>query len=268
MSFQGKSVIVTGASSGLGAALAEAFAQQGGNLTLFARREAELETTAETCRAAGAEARVVVGDVTNLDDCRRLSSAAVDAYGGVDVLVANAGVSMWAKFEDISDPQMFRDLIDVNLMGVVNCVHASLPHLKERRGVIAAISSIQGKIPVPLHTGYAASKHALQGFLTTLRGELRDSGVDVVTALPHWLRGTDLRRNAFAKDGERVGDSRRGHSKESVSLEACSEAILAGIRRRDREVVIPWKLRLLPWLQLIAPGLLDRIVRGEMDRQG
>ena len=79
---------------------------------------------------------------------------------------------------------MFQELIDVNYMGVVHCVHPALPHLKQRGGVIAAISSIQGKIPVPLHTGYVASKHALQGFLDTLRSELRDTGVDVVTALP------------------------------------------------------------------------------------
>jgi len=258
---------VTGASSGLGAALAEAFAQDGGRLMLFARRQAELDATAERCRGLGGEATAVSGDVTNLEDCRRLVETAVDEYGGVDVLVANAGVSMWAKFEDVTDTSMYRKLIDVNYMGVVNCVHPALPHLKERRGVIAAISSIQGKIPVPLHSGYVASKHAVQGFLDTLRGELKGTGVDVITACPHWLRGTELRKSAFGKDGDLVGESRRGHSKESVSLEACSEAIVKAIARRDREVVIPWKLKFLPWLKLMAPDYLDRLVRGEMDRQ-
>lgn len=267
MSFQDKSIVITGASSGLGAALALAFAQQDANLTLVARRGEQLEATAAECRERGGQATTVVGDVTSLDDCHRAVTVAVEAYGGVDVLVANAGVSMWAKFEDVVDTSMFRDLIEVNYMGAVNCIHAALPHLKERKGVIAAVSSIQGRIPVPLHTGYVASKHALQGFLDTLRGELKGTGVDVVTALPHWLRGTELRQSAFAKDGDRVGEGRRGHSKESVSLEDCSEAIIRGIARRDREVVIPWKLKLLPWLKLIAPALLDRIVRGEMDRQ-
>jgi short-subunit dehydrogenase len=268
LSFQDRSIIVTGASSGLGAALAQAFAKQGGRLTLFARREAELEATAGLCREIGGEATTVTGDVKSVEDCRRLVETAVATYGGLDVLVANAGVSMWAKFEDVTDTAMFRELIEVNYLGVVNCVHAALPHLKERRGVVAAVSSIQGKIPVPLHTGYVASKHALQGFLDTLRGELRDTGVDVITAIPHWLRGTELRQRAYAKDGGLVGKSRRSHSKESISLEACGEAIVQAIARRDREVVIPWKLKLLPFIRLLAPGILDRLVRGEMDRQG
>ena len=267
MNFEGRSVVVTGASSGLGAALAVAFAKRGARLTLFARREQELQESAEQCRASGGEANPVVGDVTHTEDCVRCVESAVSFYGSLDVLVANAGVSMWAKFEDLSDTSIFRDLIDINYLGVVNCIHPALPYLKESRGVIAAVSSIQGKVPVPLHTGYVASKHALQGFLDTLRGELRGTGVDVVTALPHWLRGTELREQAFAKDGKRVGTGRRKHSKESVSLEECSEVILRGISRRHREIVIPWKLRFLPFLRIFAPKYLDKLVRGEMDRQ-
>jgi short-subunit dehydrogenase len=267
VSFQGKSIIVTGASSGLGAAMADTFAKAGAKLTLFARRQKELDLTAERCREAGGEVTIVAGDVTDLEDCRRLVEVAVTTYGGLDVIVANAGVSMWARFEDVADTSLYRQLIDVNYMGVVNCLHPALPYLKERKGIIAAISSIQGKIPVPLHTGYVASKHALQGFLDTLRGELRGTGVDVITACPHWLRGTELRKSAFDKAGDRIGDGRRSHSKESISLEDCSVAIVKAIARRDREVVIPWKLTFLPWLKLIAPGYLDRLVRGEMDRQ-
>ena len=90
----------------------------------------------------------------------------------------------------------------------------------------------------------------------------------MITAIPHWLRGTELRQRAYAKDGDLVGKSRRSHSKESISLEACCEAIVQAIARRDREVVIPWKLKLLPFIRLLAPGILDRLVRGEMDRQG
>lgn len=264
----GQSILVTGASSGLGAVLAETFAKSGARLTLVARREDALNEVAERCRSAGAEAIASVADVTVPDDCVRAVEAAVSAHGGLDVLVANAGVSMWAKFEDVTDVGLFRRLMEVNYLGVVHCVHAALPALKASKGVIAAVGSIQGKIPVPLHTGYVASKHALQGFLDTLRGELEGTGVDVMVALPHWLRGTGLRQNAFDRDGAPVGEGRRGHSKESVSLEACSEAIADGIARREREVVIPWKLGLLPWLRLIAPSYLDRLVRGEMDRQG
>ena len=133
--------------------------------------------------------------------------------------------------------------------------------------MVVAISSIQGKIGVPLHTAYVASKHAVQGFFEALRPELSGSGVHVLTVLPHWLRGTNLRKYALGKDGEALGASKREHSKESISLEDCSKAILKAMQKRKRELVIPSKLKLLPWLHLISPALVESIVRGEVDRQ-
>ena len=131
--------------------------------------------------------------------------------------------------------------------------------------MVVAIASVQGKIGVPLHTGYVASKHAVLGFLETLRMEVDD--VHILTVLPHWLRGTDLRQSAFGKDGETLGESSRPHNKESISLEDCSVAILKAMQKRKRELVIPWKLRALPWLQLINPKIVEWLVKGKVEAQ-
>lgn len=265
--FQGKVAIVTGASSGLGAVLAEELAKAGVHLALFARREDKLMATAARCRTLGARVVTVVGDVTRVDDCRHVVTEAVTEYGRVDYFMAIAGISMWAKFEEVEDVGVFRKLMETNYLGVVNGVHAVLPEIKKTKGMIVAISSIQGKIGVPLHTGYVASKHAVLGFFEALRIELDGTGVAILTVLPHWLRGTDLRQNAFGKNGEALGESSLSHNKESISLEDCSVAILKAMKKRKRELVIPWKLRALPWLNLINPRIVAWLVKGKVNQQ-
>ena len=266
--FREKTVVITGASSGLGAALALACAKRGANLVLFSRNGEKLRETETDCRESGSETLAVTGDVRVPEDCKRLVDCTLSQYGSLDYLIANAGVSMWARFEEVEDLSIFRKLVETNYLGAVYCVYYALPYLKESGGMVVAISSIQGKIGVPLHTGYVASKHALQGFFESLRTELGGSGVDVLTVLPHWLRGTDLRKNALGKDGNLIGPSPRRHSKESIDLEACCQAIIEALGKRKRELVIPPKLKLLPWLNLISPRIVEFFVKGEMGRQG
>jgi len=265
--FKGKSVVITGASSGLGASLALELAGRGADLSLFSLEEERQKEVAVRCEEAGARALPVAGDVTRTEDCRRLIEEAVGRFGRVDYLIANAGISMWARFDEVEDLEIFRRLVEVNYLGAVNCIHYALPHLKESRGMIVAVSSIQGRIGVPLHTGYVASKHALQGFCETLRMELRGSGVDVLTVLPHWLRGTELRRHAFGRDGRELGGSSRSHSKESVTVEEACKAIVAAMQERRRELVIPWKLKLLAILGLVWPERAEAIVMGAVKQQ-
>lgn len=263
----GKAVVLTGASSGLGAVLAAALAEAGAKLALFATNKERLEAVAAQCRELGAEVVVVVGDVTKVEDCKQLVAESVRAFGGIDYLVANAGISMWSRFEEVEDLAVFQKLIDVNYMGVVNCVHSALPQLKKSRGLIVAVSSVQGKVPVPLHSGYVASKHALQGFCDTLRLELRDAGVEVLTVLPHWLRGTGLRASALGGDGQTLGQTSRKHSSESISLEDASAAILQAMAGRQRQLVIPWKLKLLIAVNALKPQWAEAVVRRAMNKQ-
>ena len=264
--FNDKVVAITGASSGLGATLALAFADEGADLALFALDEG-VQDTAEACRARGRRAITATGDVGKPEDCEAWINSAVAGFGGVDYLIACAGISMWARFDEVEDLAIFRKLMETNYLGIVHCVYYALPHLKARGGMVVAISSIQGKIGVPLHTGYVASKHAVQGFFESLRTELSDTGVDVLTVLPHWLRGTNLRKAAFGRDGGSLGASSRKHSRESISLDDASEAIIEAMKKRKRELIIPFKLRFLPWLHLINPKIVEYLVTRGVSKQ-
>ena len=265
--FKGKSIAITGASSGLGAAMALEFARRGARLTLFSPQAQEQEEVAGQCRALGADATAVIGDVTQPEDCKRLSVECVAEYGALDYLIANAGISMWTSFEEVEDIGIFRKLTDVNYLGAVNCIFYALPYLKQMRGMIVAITSIQAKIPVPQHTGYVASKHALQGFCDSLRMELNGTGVDVLTVLPHWLTGTDLRKRAVGKDGAELGESSRKHSKDAISVDDASIMIARSMAKRQRELVIPSKLKALVGLRLFNARAAESLIANAMGKQ-
>ncbi|MEE3258355.1 MAG: SDR family NAD(P)-dependent oxidoreductase, partial [Candidatus Latescibacterota bacterium] len=135
------------------------------------------------------------------------------------------------------------------------------------RGIFVAISSIQGKVGVPLHTGYSASKHALQGFCDALRIEVEESGMGVMTVLLNWLRGTELRNNALGKDGKALGETSRKHSAESVTLEETAQAVTEGMLARQRELYIPKKLKLLVGAKALLPQLTDSVIKGKVHRE-
>ena len=267
MIFRGKTVLITGASSGLGAALAQKFAQAGANLALFALDAAGLQETAQLCAQYGAATIIAAGDVANPEDGRKLVADTLARYGTLDYLILCAGISMWTRFEDVEDLSLFKKLMDTNYLGTVNFTYYALPHLRRSRGMIVAITSIQAKIGVPLHTGYVASKHAVQGFFDALRTEIAGSGMQILLVLPHWLRGTNLRKSAIGADGRSLGETSASHNSESIGLEECSRAILKAMRKRRRELIIPSKLKFLPWLKLISPLLLDYIVSRKVKQQ-
>ena len=263
----GKTIIITGTSSGLGASLAEQLSLHETNLVLFSRNIDKLQNLAKTCEANGSKILVVQGDISKQEDCKKLYQETINKFNSIDHLVLNAGISMWAEFEEITDMSLFQKLIETNYLGAVYLTHYCLPALIKSKGMITAISSIQGKIAVPNHTGYVASKHALTGFLNTLRMEVKDKNVAVMLVMPHWLRGTDLRKNAFDKDGKKIGESKKGHNKESISLEECSGKIIKGMLNRKRELIIPGKLKVLTWLNLFFPNLAEKIILGKVEQQ-
>lgn len=258
--FAGKVVVITGASSGLGASLAEAFAAAGARPVLFARSVAGLGEVAARCRAVGADPLVVAGDVTVADDCAALVEATLTAHGRIDVVVACAGIGMWADFQDLHHPEILHRIMEVNYGGLVNTVFHSLPHLKQSGGLLVAVSSIQGAVGVPYHTGYAASKHAVQGFCNSLRMELRGSGVGILTVMAHWISGTSLREQALGSDGRPRGKQSHRHGSGAVPVADMTRAIIGAAARRQRILFMPAKLRYLAWLSAIAPPLAERII--------
>jgi NAD(P)-dependent dehydrogenase (short-subunit alcohol dehydrogenase family) len=265
--FAGRSVLITGASSGLGAALAQSFAEAGARLTLFSRNGPALEVVARACQPGDSSPLVVTGDVTQPQDCAVAVESAVARFGGIDVVVACAGLGMWARFDSVDDPAILKQVMDVNYGGLVNITHQALPHLKSSRGILVAISSVQGTVGVPYHTGYAASKHAVQGFCNSLRMELRGSGVDILTVLAHWISGTRLREQALGPDGTPRGQSSHRHGSGAVPVENMARAVIRATLRRERALFVPRKLRYLSWLSAVAPALADRIIIHRVEKE-
>jgi short-subunit dehydrogenase len=255
---QGKTVVITGASTGIGEELALALAARGTHLVLAARNGEALARVAKRCEERGARALAVPTDVADPEACRHLVERAVEAFGGVDALVNNAGLTMQAHFEEVKDLGLFERLMRVNYLGSVYCTHFALPHLKARRGLLVAVSSLTGKTGVPTRTGYAASKHAMQGFFDSLRIELLGTGVDVLVVSPGFV-ATGIRERALGADGKPGGRSARNEEKGTMDVGTCVGLILRAMERREREVVMTTRAKVGLFLKLVAPGLVDRI---------
>jgi len=262
-----KTVVIPGAPAGLGATLAVECARRGARLGLLARNAERLAAVARECEQLGSEVLIVVGDVAVAADGQRLVEATIERFGCLDYLVANAGLSMWTPFAAVEDVALFRTLMEVNYLGAVHCVHPALPHLQKSKGLLVAISSIQGQVGVPLHTGYSASKHALQGFCDALRMEVAASGVGVMTVLLHWLQGTELRQRALGKDGKALGAASRKHRAEAVRLEEAAQAIVRGMQKRQQRLYVPKRLRLLALVHALWPALAEWVVKGKVARE-
>jgi NAD(P)-dependent dehydrogenase (short-subunit alcohol dehydrogenase family) len=165
-SLSGKVVVITGASSGIGLACAEEFAKFGCKLVLAARQSDKLIEVENTLKGKGAEVLAVLADVSKEEDCKNLIEKAIDRFGGIDILLNNAGITMRALFEDLHLDVM-KKLMDTNFWGAVYCTKYALPYLFKSRGSVIAISSIAGKKGLPGRIGYSASKFALEGFMET-----------------------------------------------------------------------------------------------------
>jgi NAD(P)-dependent dehydrogenase (short-subunit alcohol dehydrogenase family) len=263
---RGQVAVVTGASSGLGRELALALGARGARLVLAARSEAGLSETASRMPPGASDPLILPGDLTDPDRCRELVRQTVTRFGQLDHLVLAAGLGMWARFEEISDLTMFQRLMSVNYLSAVYCTHAALPHLRRTRGLITVISSLQGELGVPLHTGYAGAKHALHGFFDSLRLELGDGAPGILVVLPSWIGGTSLRASALGPDGTPVRHART-HRSTPLSAPGAAGRIVGAMESRAKELVLPARMRCLLWLNRIAPGLAAVIVQRRMRRE-
>lgn len=254
---EGRRIIVTGASEGIGRALALALAAAGARLALAARDRPRLESLAQECRVRGGDARALPTDVTNQQDCEWLIDETVKAYGGIDVLVHNAGITMWSRFDALQDLGIFERLMEVNYLAPVRLTALALPHLKKTKGLLVAVASLAGLTGVPERSGYAASKHAMIGFFDSLRIELEGSGVGVSVVAPDFVI-SEIHKRAIGPDGEPLGESPMMQSK-IMTAEDCAARIVKAIERRERLVLMSARGKLGRWLKLIAPAMIDRI---------
>jgi short-subunit dehydrogenase len=252
-----KRIILTGASEGIGRALALALAARGARLALAARDRQRLETLAQECRALGGEARALPTDVTNAQDCEWLVAETAKVFGGIDVVIHNAGVTMWSRFDALQDLSVFEQIMEVNYLAPVRLTALSLPHLKQSKGLLVAVASLAGLTGVPERSGYAASKHAMIGFFDSLRIELRGSGVDVSVIAPDFVV-SEIHKRAIGPDGEPLGESPMLQAKIMTAAD-CAARIVRAIEKRERLVLMSVRGRLGRWLKLLAPAWIDRI---------
>ena len=264
--FRGLAVVITGASTGIGRELALQLARQGARLALAARDAARLDEVAGECRALGATALAIPTDVGEETQCRALIERTVAELGGVDVLVNNAGIGMWARFDEMTELSAFERIMRVNYLGSVYCTFYALPHLKRSRGRIVGVSSLTGKTGVPTRSGYAASKHAMAGFFDSIRIELHGSGVTVTMVYPGFVQ-TEIRERAFGPDGRPLGAGNSPvREREVMTAEECARQIVAAAASRRRERVMTARGKVGSWLKLVAPGVVDAVARRAIER--
>ena len=254
---KGNRIILTGASEGIGRALALALAARGARVALAARDRERLESLAQQCRAAGGEAIAVPTDVTSEHDLEWLVAETVKTFGGIDVVVHNAGITMWSRFDALKDLSIFERLMEVNYLAPVRLTALALPHLKASRGLVVAVASLAGLTGVPERSAYAGSKHAMVGFFDSLRIELAGSGVDVTVIAPDFVV-SEIHKRAIGADGEPLGTSPMQQGK-IMTADECAAHIVRGIEKRQRLVLMSARGKFGRWLKLIAPSLIDRI---------
>ena len=255
---QNKTVIITGASSGIGLSCAEAFAAQGANLVLGARRYVDLCEIAQSLEQRYAVRAVAVQcDVSNEADCEILVNQAVTVFGSVDVLVNNAGISMRALFASL-DLSVLRRLMDVNFWGTVYCTKYALPELLRSRGSVVAVSSIAGFRGLPGRTGYSASKFAIHGFIESLRVENLKTGLHVMLACPGFT-ASNIRETALDAAGAAHGETSMDEGRMMTAAEV-AQRIVAGVVGRKRTLVMTRQGKLAVWMNKLLPAWVDKQV--------
>jgi short-subunit dehydrogenase len=256
--FGGQVVFITGASSGLGAALAREFARQGADLALAARRLDRLEALAAEVTRAGRRALVLACDVSRADDVERAVARTVAALGRLDVLVANAGFGVVGPLEQLTLDD-YRRQFETNVFGVLRTIYAGLPALRRRGGRLVIMGSVSGHVTVPGASPYAMSKFAVRALAEALDFELRPKGVAVTLVSPGFV---DTEIHQVDNQGVRHPEMRhRAPAWVRMSAERAARLIVRAVARRRREVVITWLGRLTVFVGRHLPGLFGWAVR-------
>ncbi len=259
-----KVVIITGASSGIGKACAEAFGRAGASVVITGRNAANLREAAAALTAQGIQNLPVISDVSLEADNRRMAEETLRAFGRIDVLINNAGISMRALFEDV-DLDVIRKVMDINFYGTLYATKYCLPHIIKAKGSVVGISSIAGFRGLPARTGYSASKFAMQGFLETLRTEMLRKDVHVLIACPGFT-ASNIRNAALSGDGTAQGESPRDEA-EMMTSEEVAGHIMKAVQGRKKYLILTTQGKLTVFLNKWLPGWMDKMVYNAMARE-
>ncbi|MDT8309513.1 MAG: SDR family oxidoreductase [Bacteroidales bacterium] len=260
----GKVYIVTGASSGIGEAIALRAAEKGAKVVLAARSYDRLQEVIKIIKSKGGDAFCIKCDVSVEEDCKLLIEATIAKYGRIDVLINNAGISMRAKFEAVQ-LEVLQKIMDVNYWGTVYCTKYALPHLIASKGSVVGMSSIAGFKGLPGRTGYSASKFAMQGFLEAIRVEYLYDDLHVLIVCPGFTN-TNIRKAALLYNGKPQGISPR-KEKSLMSADSVALKTLKAIRQRRRLLILTLLGKATIAIQRFIPIKLDRMVYRQMAKE-
>lgn len=264
MEFKNKVVVITGATSGIGAACAYAFGREGAKIAITGRNAEKLEVERVILEEAGIDVLAILADAASESDNQKMADEVLAAFGRIDILINNAGISMRALFQDL-DLDVFKKVMDTNFWGTIYATKYCLPSIMRNKGSIVGISSINGFRGTPARTAYTASKYAMNGFFESLRTEVMHNGVHVLVASPGFT-ASNIRTNALTAHGSSQGESPRDESN-MMSPKHVADAILKATKKRKRDLVLTTQGKLAVFLNKWIPGIMDGMVYREMAKE-
>ena len=255
--FKDKVVIITGASSGIGKALAVEFSKNGSHLVLAARSLDKLQEVSTECIKYGVQTLIVQTDVSIESDCENMIQKTIEKFGKIDFLVNNAGVSMRALFKDVNI-NVLKKLMDVNFWGTVYCTKFAYPYLLQSKGTLIGIVSVAAFKGLPARTGYSASKFAMFGFLETIRIENVKTGLKVITVAPGFTE-SNIRNTALTKDGSTQKESPR-NEKNMMKAEVVAKKTIKAIKNGKNLLILTYEGRRVYWLRQFVPTKISDLM--------
>lgn len=253
--YKDKVVVVTGGTDGIGKALVIELLNRGAKVATCGRDNDKLYRLQS--QFPSAHLHTMVCDVAIEHDCTRFIETTIKFFGGIDVIINNAGMSMRALMKDATT-EVIKKIMDINFMGVVHCTKAALSSVIESKGTIVGVSSIAGYRGLPGRSGYSASKHALQGWLESLRTELMDDGVNVMWVCPGFT-SSNIRYAALDKDSQSQGGSTMDEGK-MMTAEECVVHILKAIEKRKRTLVLTFTGKRAVFMNKFFPAWTDKLI--------
>ncbi|RPH52951.1 MAG: SDR family oxidoreductase [Desulfobacteraceae bacterium] len=265
--FRDKVVVVTGAASGIGAAICRKFANEGAIIGLMDADEKGLKEMEHSIKDSGAEAFAIKCDVSAEDECNHAIKSFIMRFGGIDVLVNNAGITQRGSFMDTS-ASVYRKVMGINFFGSLYCAKAAIESIVERKGMIIIIESVAGVTPLLGRSGYCASKHALHGLFTTIRTEIRNAGAHVMIVCPGFVK-TNLQTRALGADGSVTKHPQSTIGKQTTPEAVADEILMAALKRKNM-VVLTFMGKIGYWVSRIMPIFYEKMMakqfRSELEK--
>jgi len=261
--FTNKVVAITGGTDGIGKALVDAMIQSGAKVATCGRHHDKLYNL--QLEYTSVLLHTVMCDVSVEQDCKRFIDSTIDTFGGIDILINNAGISMHALIQD-TEVDVIRRVMDVNFFGSVYCTKFALPTILKRKGIIVGVSSPAGYRGLPGRSGYSASKFALQGWLESLRTELLGQDVHVMWVCPGFTT-SNIRNAALDAHGASLGEGKMDETS-MMSATECAEHILNAIEKRKRTLVLTFTGKRTVLLNKFFPGLADKLTHNFFFKDG